>query len=561
MLNVEFLERKKLGIFYTPSEATRILCQWAIRTPNDRILEPSFGACGFLEASRDRLVELKSLNPSKHLFGCDIDPQAFSAFLQPKFGDSDLQKRFIKKDFLRVTPEEFSLKKFDAVIGNPPYISYRNMSSAQRTSAAEALKHSDYSLDSKASLWAYFVAHGLNFLKPGGRIAWILPGSFLHAEYSGVIKDLISDNFERSLVIQLGQRLFSSEGTEENTAILLAEGWKRNFNRGTLKVDFASTLLDLQNVVSTWQAGKWEGKEYNTRIGYALLTNEVSKSICEIKERCETITLGDVADILIGIVTGANKFFVINQETAKQWNLPESSLKPILSKFNVATGIKLKPSDLKGFVTENFRCLLVDTSELKEEDLQLRVYLWTFPEKDKDENVTFQKREIWHQPNDGKIPDAFFPYMHHLGPRLVINNAGVTSTNTVHRVFFKPECNNTKAKASAISLLSTYGQLSAEIEGRIYGSGALRHEPSEAKRISLILPKNLNSREVEETFKNIDNLIRGNNHREVRKVADRFVLGDMPAKHSSRIIKIIDKALRAARARRYDSSESMVASK
>jgi type I restriction-modification system DNA methylase subunit len=128
------------------------------------------------------------------------------------------------------------------------------MSSAQRTSAAEALKHSDYSLDSKASLWAYFVAHGLNFLKPGGRIAGILAGSFLHAEYSGVIKDLISDNFERSLVIQLGQRLFSSEGTEENTAILLAEGWKRNFNRGTLKVDFASTLLDLQNVISTMES-------------------------------------------------------------------------------------------------------------------------------------------------------------------------------------------------------------------------------------------------------------------------------------------------------------------
>lgn len=556
VLNGGLVDKRKLGIFYTPSEATRILCEWGIRTPEDHILEPSFGACGFLEASRDRLIELKCSAPGEQLFGCDIDPNAFSGYLIPKFGDSNPLKRFKREDFLRIEPGQFHIAQFDAVIGNPPYISYHNMSSDQRKSASELMQRGAYELDSKASLWAYFLVHSLDFLKPGGRIAWILPGSLLHAEYAGAVKELISKAFERSLIIQLGQRLFSAEGTEESTAVLLAEGWNRNAAGGTLKIEYAATLDDLQKIVTGWQRGEWEGKAYDSRAGSVLLSPAVSKCIQQIAEARKIYTLGDIANVLIGIVTGANKFFIINSETAQRWQLPQKALRLILSRFNIAAGLRLKTSDIKTLAEKNFRCLLVDTSDMQEDDLALKVYLWSFPEELKQKNVTFDKRNVWHQPDDGRLPDAFFPYMHHYGPRLVMNHAGVTSTNTVHRVFFKEECTKIKAMAASISLLSTYSQLSAEIEGRTYGSGALKHEPSEAKRISLILPDKLNNQEVKATYEVIDNLIRSDKHKEARQVADAFVLGDLLARQGERILKTMNSALREARTRRYDSSKS-----
>ena len=187
------MERRELGIFYTPSEATRILCNWAIRTPVDLVLEPSFGACGFLEASRSRLRELASSNPTENLFGCDIDPRAFSEFLIPKFDDGNLAARFKNLDFLSITPEEFPVNAFDAIIGNPPYVSHHNISALRKKALAD-LMSLDIPMDSKASLWAYFIVHSLKFLKVGGRIAWILPSSFLHADYSQPIRRRIAES-------------------------------------------------------------------------------------------------------------------------------------------------------------------------------------------------------------------------------------------------------------------------------------------------------------------------------------------------------------------------------
>ena len=88
------LEKKKHGIYYTPPEASKILCEWAIKSTDDKILEPSFGACGFLESSCAGLNELGNASPSLQLFGCDIDPKAFNGYLHSKFSDPKILERF-----------------------------------------------------------------------------------------------------------------------------------------------------------------------------------------------------------------------------------------------------------------------------------------------------------------------------------------------------------------------------------------------------------------------------------------------------------------------------------
>ncbi len=51
--------KKRHGVFYTPDPASRLLTKWAIRSAADRVLEPSFGGCGFLQAAKDRLTALE----------------------------------------------------------------------------------------------------------------------------------------------------------------------------------------------------------------------------------------------------------------------------------------------------------------------------------------------------------------------------------------------------------------------------------------------------------------------------------------------------------------------
>jgi hypothetical protein len=66
---------KLRGGYYTSSEVAAWLCAWAIRTPHDRILEPSCGNGIFLEAAVNRLTELRAYQPSiaNNLTGIEIN--------------------------------------------------------------------------------------------------------------------------------------------------------------------------------------------------------------------------------------------------------------------------------------------------------------------------------------------------------------------------------------------------------------------------------------------------------------------------------------------------------
>ena len=44
-------EKKERGAYFTPQPVAQFLSDWAIRTPNDAILEPSCGEAVFLEAA------------------------------------------------------------------------------------------------------------------------------------------------------------------------------------------------------------------------------------------------------------------------------------------------------------------------------------------------------------------------------------------------------------------------------------------------------------------------------------------------------------------------------
>lgn len=68
--------RRKLGSYYTPSNVADVLCTWAIRNPDDKILEPSFGGCEFITSAHKRLSSLGCIDPLKNIIGADIDSAA-----------------------------------------------------------------------------------------------------------------------------------------------------------------------------------------------------------------------------------------------------------------------------------------------------------------------------------------------------------------------------------------------------------------------------------------------------------------------------------------------------
>ena len=542
-------KKQRLGAYYTPERAGCILADWAIQSPSDKVLEPSFGKCGFLQAVVDRLGVYGCEEPIHNVHGCDIDSDAFEGPYESLVQENGAGDQFQERDFLKATPVDLGGRKFNVVIGNPPYVSYHNMEEAQRKAAVRAIRESDFSLDRKASLWAYFVLHAFRFLAEGGRVAWVLPGSFFHADYSSTLIDAVTEHFEKAVALQLGERIFRNEGTEEHSVILFADGWKSESLCENLRVGYVPSLDELEQTIQDWENGDWAGKDYDSQIGVAFMAPRVADAVRRVEDKCRVRKLGDVVeDVKIGIVTGDNRFFVIGRSDVQEHDLEERDWKYIFAKSKISDGISLTEQDFKEANQSDERCLLVDgeggmSGSLKE-------YFGRKSEDEIESNVTFGKRENWRLPDDGDEPDAFFTYMQSLGPRLILNQAGVNSTNTIHRVYFGDEVSELKQKALAVSLLSTFSRLSAEVEGRTYGSGVLKLEIGETRQLRFVLPSKLEEKTVEKAYQAVDSRLRDGELEGAERRANDFAFRDIPQPKRREIIQLLKKGLRNARERR-----------
>lgn len=485
-------ERKALGAYYTPNSLSQVLCDWAIRAPNELILEPSFGGCGFLETSVITLSSLGCKNPESQLYGADIDSKAFD-FLFDKLGCiSDIDNRFVCLDFIQTDKRNFGDKTFDVAIGNPPYVSMHNMTEQQRESCTKILRASPYAdrtLGINASLWAFFLLHTLSFLKSGARTAWVLPSSALHADYAKSLLRIYERHFSSVKVIKLNQRFFQSLGADEVSVILLAEGFSlESLPRSKVRYTIADDLTSLKEIILT---DSDTNDPFNDNYKHILMPPSVLKQFSQLGEIASTQRLGDISKVVIGMVTGDNKTFIKSKKEAEELNLGLEVLKPVIGRFSQLKGLIHTPTRHAKLITENSKCLLVCPNDLSEKHSPVRKYLATVGRKNRKANKTFVKRPYWFYPDDGRYPEAFLSYMLDKGPRLVINTTKVNCTNSVHRVFFTGEFSQREKKAIAASFLSSYSQLSAEIVGRSYGSGVLKLEPTAAKSILLFTSYNV----------------------------------------------------------------------
>ncbi len=520
--------QKLLGAYYTPRKVCQMLTDWAIVTKSDKVLEPSFGGCCFLEAAMSRLAELGASDPSRNLFGCDIDPRAF-LHLQDTIGGIASKDKFIQSDFLNLDSSSFAYEKFDSIIGNPPYVSHHNLSLNQKRTASKAMLQGGFQVARLSSLWGYFVLHSLKFLEDGARIAWILPSSFLHAEYSKPIRNELLCKFNKVHAIVLQKRLFLSEGTKESTVVLLGDGYNRAPDQNDIELMAATTLEDLSKTVSSIKNKTHKPKLLKGTAALSLLDSDTQYCYSQILALEESKKFAEIADIKIGTVTGANHFFVISRDISEKNNLV-CHTKPILAKFDSVPGLSYTKQDHVAAEAQNKRCYILNAQNSMEKGSAIRNYLATFPRGARRINATFKKRGLWFQADDEQIPDGFFTYMHHAGPRLVLNAFNVNCTNTIHRVYFKQKITPVQKKLLAISLLSTFSQFSAEVEGRCYGSGVLKLEPSEVKRLSILLP-DIGQNDTERGYRSIDQLLRAGRVDDARDAADSLIIG----KISSRI--------------------------
>ncbi len=515
------LTRRQLGAYYTPLEVSEILADWAIKSKNDLILEPGFGGCGFLSAAVNRLSVLDKLHPERSLSGCDIDMSAFD-HLSKEIGITTVGERFLLKDFLSTKPEDFLSQSFDAVIGNPPYVSIENMTPKQR----DVISDLGYQISKKASLWAYFVLHALKFLSVGGRVAWVLPSSFLYADYGKQVQNQLRKSFEQVVVIELNEKIFSQEGTNESAVIVLAEGYRIQSQNSGLRILQVNKTEDLREAVSNWRSTQNIGASLGDSPTLSMLPQYLRENYVAILKSPSVKLLGELADVKIGMVTGDSKYLVISKSTIEKEKLPVNAVRKVLLKGSYVDSIELNKNDFEAIDSQDKRCWLFHPPVEDEYCASITNYINQYDEQKVLNCRTFEKREKWYWPDDELVPDAFLSYMSDFGPRVILNTYKVNSTNSLHRVYWKVSYKLYYKRLIAISMLTTFSQLGAEIEGKRYGSGVLKLDPSSCKKLPVHLPNNIPASEVNRTFLRIKKQLNNGDKDGARYLADKLIFGE-----------------------------------
>jgi len=518
----ELDEDKLRGGYYTSEELAKWLCTWAIRTSNDFVLEPSAGDGVFLEAAVHRLGNLGVKGPASanQICGVEIIADEAAKARRRVRHQLGLRARDVveSKDFFAWWECE-KKRSFDAVVGNPPFIRYQSFPEPYRSRAMKIMVELGLLPNRLTNIWVPFVVASAASLKPGGRMALVLPAELLQVSYASQLRSFLTDRFGRIDLIACNELFF--EKAQQEVILLLADEARASPSEDNpCRVTLTETerVIDIVERPSAEVLGKASPKtirhDSEKWLKYFLSVREIAL-MRELRDSDVATTLGTFASVNVGVVTGKNEFFVLRQSEINDRGLAGHTI-PLVSRSAHLFGTRIGKRDWNRLASENQRVHLLHLGPINGSKLSNRLesYIRIGEGEEIHRGYKCSIREPWYAVPSVWIPDAFVFRQIYDFPRVVLNTAGATSTDTIHRM---------KCKVKPQSLISnTYTYLtaaSAEIEGRSYGGGVLELEPTEAER--LLVPAKLGSALP---LNECDRLVREGRLDEVLQENERLVL-------------------------------------
>lgn len=487
-------EDKLRGGYYTPAKVASWLCQWAIRSMEDAVLEPSCGDGSFIEAAMHRLVALGA-SPERiaaQLTGVEIIPaeaKRARARLQAEIG-SYADAIITQTDFFEWW-QGTAQPSFDVIVGNPPFIRYQSFPEPHRTRAMAIMGDQGLTPNRLTNIWVPFVVAAAASLKAGGRLALVLPAEILQVTYAAQLRSFLTDHFKRIDIIACNELFF--EKAEQEVVLLLADGAVARAsasNKCRVAMTETARVADITDAapIEVLRAAQAKSICHDSEkwLKY-FLDNKQITFMRALREAAITTPMSTHASIDVGVVTGKNEFFVLNGEQVEDFGL-EGYTTPLVSRSAHLKGTRIGKADWKSLSAAGDRVHLLNVTSEQAEHLsaKLKHYIEEGERKAFHQGYKCSIRRPWFKVPSTWIPDGFAFRQIYDFPRMVLNSSEATSTDTIHRL-------SSKGPQSERIIANSYTWLtaaSAEIEGRSYGGGVLELEPTEAER--LLMPATLN---------------------------------------------------------------------
>lgn len=284
-----------------------------------KVLENSCGEGNILGLVVERYI-LDSISASRTLdvikkglendiYGVEIVRETYELCLSNlnaiafKFGLKEIKWNIINDDVLYYP---FNIT-FDYVIGNPPYISYRNLEHKVR----ELIKENYISCKNGKPDYCYaFIENAINYLKETGKMVYLIPNSIFKNVFGGKLRNIILP-YLVEIHDYSNCKLFKDALTSSAIIKLDKEINKEEFRYYNViqKTDY---VLQKNRLTSKW-------------IFNLLPNNRADKNI----------SFGELFKASITIATQRNKIFIINKLVKEKHEIEQGILRKAVSPRNL----------------------------------------------------------------------------------------------------------------------------------------------------------------------------------------------------------------------------------
>lgn len=292
--------RKARGAFFTPPALCDYVVEWAVRDGSEDVLEPSCGEAAFLLAAVARLNRL-GVHDGGTLAGVELH-KASAAHARSLVAATGRRAEVVAGDFFGIDPEP----RYDAVIGNPPYVRYQDFSGEDRARGQRAALAAGVPLTGLASSWAAFTVHASRFLRDGGRLGLVLPAELLHVNYAAAVRRYLVERFATVKLVLFTERVFP--GVQEEVVLLLAEGYNGR-PAGFCELHEVRNGEDL--AASSGAFRRWTPLPAEGKWSPSLMPGPAFESYLSLQASGSFTPLETWGDTTLGMVSGNNRYFAL----------------------------------------------------------------------------------------------------------------------------------------------------------------------------------------------------------------------------------------------------------
>lgn len=332
--------KNKYGQYFTPKLIANFMIELADINHDSKILEPSSGKGVFIE-----LIKNKGF---KNITAYEIDTKLAEKFECVK-----------NESFVTANIDEH----YDLIIGNPPYIRWKNLETELKTELATNYLWNKY-FNSLCDYSYLFILKSIELLKENGQLIFITPEYWLNTMHSISLRNYMLRNgyfseiyhfnetpiFEKATVSTIVFKYIKTSGSK-NEKIDIVKYYKNK--QLTLQI-----IENIKNKQSNKDTEIFKTSQFKQNERWILTNDEKIAEMKQFEEHCkkkqkssslllfedepktEFYTIGDFCNIGNGMVSGLDKAFQLNGEILSE--------KEKESTINV-----IKAKDLKPYRYEN----------------------------------------------------------------------------------------------------------------------------------------------------------------------------------------------------------------